>query len=479
MLKSKTEISVIIAVALAGILGFSYRMIHDPVEGFSVSMPGMDNRPATKGRTAEIVRIGEHFDHYADQASVLTGKWTRFRGAGFDNINKEDIPLINSFGPTGPDIQWQVDLGEGHAAPVIYNGMVYLLDYDEEAKADALRCFSLETGEELWRRSYQVHVKRNHGMSRTVPAITDDYIVSVGPRGHVMCLDRKTGDYLWGRDLVREYGTEIPFWYTGQCPLIDNGIAIIAPGGSSLITGFDCETGTVEWETPNPDHWKMSHSSIMPMTFAGKKMYVYAAIGGVCGISAEEEDRGKMLWKSNAFSPNVMAPSPLVLDNGKIFLTAGYGAGAMLIQLAVDSGQFMVSQLQKYKPKDGVASEQQTPIFYDGHMFIILPKDAGAMRNQFVCVKPDDCTKILWTSSKSERYGLGPYILADRKFFILSDDGTLSIVQAATSGFKLLDKARVIEGQDAWGPIAIADGRLLMRDSKNMVCLDMRANPVN
>ena len=479
MLKSKTEISVIIAVALAGILGFSYWMIHDPVEAFSVSMPGMDNRPARKSGTAELVRIGEHFNHYADQSSVLKGKWTRFRGAGFDNINKEDIPLINSFGPAGPDIQWQVDLGEGHAAPVIYNGMVYLLDYDEESKEDALRCFSLETGEELWRRSYQVHVKRNHGMSRTVPAITDDYIVSVGPRGHVMCLDRKTGDYLWGRDLVREYGTEIPFWYTGQCPLIDDGIAIIAPGGASLITGFNCETGMVEWETPNADHWKMSHSSIMPMTFAGKKMYVYAAIGGVCGISAEEEDRGKMLWKSNAFSPNVMAPSPLVMDNGMIFLTAGYGAGAMLIQLTEDGGQFMVRKLQKYKPKDGVASEQQTPIFYDGHMFIILPKDAGAMRNQFVCVKPDDCTKILWTSSKSERYGLGPYILADRKFFILSDDGTLSIVLAATSGFKLLDKAQVIEGQDAWGPIAIADGRLLMRDSKQMVCLDMRANPVN
>jgi outer membrane protein assembly factor BamB len=32
-----------------------------------------------------------------------------------------------------------------------------------------------------------------------------------------------------------------------------------------------------------------------------------------------------------------------------------------------------------------------------------------------------------------------------------------------------------MEGQDAWGPLAIADGYLVMRDSKTMVCLDMAA----
>ena len=43
------------------------------------------------------------------------------------------------------------------------------------------------------------------------------------------------------------------------------------------------------------------------------------------------------------------------------------------------------------------------------------------------------------------------------------------------NGFKLEDSFRVIEGHDAWGPFAIADGRLLMRDSKKMVCLNIRA----
>jgi outer membrane protein assembly factor BamB len=204
-------------------------------------------------------------------------------------------------------------------------------------------------------------------------------------------------------------------------------------------------------------------------------MYVYFAIGGIVGISAEGDDIGKILWKINKFAPSVIAPSPLVLDDGKIFVSAGYGAGSMLFQIKKDGDEFSAKEIQIYKPKDGLASEQQTPLFYDGHLFAILPKDAGAVRNQFVCSQPGDCTKILWTSGKTERFGLGPYIIADGKFFILDDDGTLTIAKATSTKFTLLDKVKIIDGQDAWGPFAIADGYLLMRDSKQLVCLDMRA----
>ncbi len=311
-------------------------------------------------------------------------------------------------------------------------------------------------------------------MSRTVPAINDKYIITIGPRCHVMCTDPNTGVFLWGIDLVKEYNSEVPFWYTGQCPMIDGDLAIIAPGGSSLLIAVDLATGKVVWQTPNPDNWKMSHSSVMPMTLNGKKMYVYAAVGGICGISAEGSDQGKILWKTIDFSPTVVAPSPLVLDNGKFYMTAGYGAGAALFKVSENNGSYSVGLLQKYKPVDGVASEQQTPILYKGRMFSILPKDAGGMRNQFVCCDPDDCQKILWTSGKEDRFGLGPYAIADGKFFILNDDGTLTIAKASTEKFILLDKAKIIDGMDAWGPLAFADGYLIMRDSKTMVCLDIR-----
>lgn len=467
----KYIISVIVFVSL---VAFIFWFLKDPVKEFRVSVPGQDNRPNKGSDTSEVIKIGETFVEYTSVTSGLAGKWTHFRGADYDNINKENIKLIDKWGKEGPRITWKVDLGEGHAAPVVFNGKVYLLDYIEAKKSDALRCFSLETGKELWRRSYKVHIKRNHGMSRTIPAINEKYIVTIGPRCQVMCANPQTGELLWGLDLVKEYKTEVPFWYTGQCPFIENDIAIIAPGGTSLLIGIDCATGKVVWKTPNPDNWKMSHSSVMPMVFGGKKMYVYAAVGGICGVSADGDDRGQILWKTTEFAPSVVAPSPLILDNGKILITAGYGAGSMLFQLVKNGESFNVKVLQKYRPLEGLASEQQTPIFMGGYIFSIQPKDAGGSRNQFICCKADDCKKILWTSGKTDRFGLGPYTVADGKFFILNDDGTLTIAKATTSGWVLMDKANIIEGQDSWGPIAIADGRLLMRTSKQMVCIDVR-----
>ncbi len=476
-MEKRKEQYVFYSIILLGIAIFIFWFFHNPVKELSENHPGLDNRPPFSSVNEDSVMIGEKYKQYDSLfQTTLTGKWPNFRGADYDNVNKEKIPLIDSFGEAGPKIIWNIELGEGHAAPVIYNGRVYILDYDERKKNDALRCFSLETGKEIWRRWYQVNLKRNHGISRTVPAITDNYIVSIGPRCHVMCCNPVTGNFLWGIDLAKEYNTEVPLWYTGQCPLIDNNRVIIAPGGSSLMIGIDCATGKVVWKTPNPDNLKMSHSSIIPMTFYGKKMYVYAALGALCGISAEGDDTGKILWKTSAFNPSVIAPSPIYIGQNKIYLTAGYGAGATLIEINKEETGFSAKTLQLYKPSKGMASEQQTPIIYNGLVYNIQPKDAGATRNQFVCCKPDDFNNILWTSSKEERFGLGPFLLADGKFFILNDEADLTIAKLSTSKFKVLDKTKIIDGQDAWGPMAMADGYLLLRDSKTMVCIDMKAH---
>ncbi|MBI9068156.1 MAG: PQQ-binding-like beta-propeller repeat protein [Salinivirgaceae bacterium] len=458
--------------ALLAIIAFVYWFTYNPVKQFTASVPGMDSVPATDTSALEKVIIGEHFFSYAQEESTLKGKWLRFRGVNSDNIVTDKTKLISSFGTEGPKIVWSVDLGEGHSAPVIYNGKVYFMDYNEIKKRDELRCFLLESGTELWKRSYDVHVKRNHGMSRTTPALTEKYLVTMGPMGHVMCVNPANGDLLWSIDLVKEYNTVIPFWYTGQCPLIDNDIAIFAPGGSALLIGVDCETGKVVWETSNPDGLQMSHSSIIPMKLGNKNTYVYAAIGGIVGVSAEGNDVGKILWKDTEFVPNVVAPSPVVFNDGKVFMTAGYGAGSILFK--VNPENYQIEVIQQFKPKEGLASEQQTPVVINDRIYGILPKDAGSLRNQMVCYSVNDMQTPIWTSGKEARFGLGPYIFADGKFFIVDDDGSLTIATISETGFNVLDKYRVIEGHDAWGPIAIADGYLIMRDSKKMVCLNMR-----
>jgi outer membrane protein assembly factor BamB len=462
---------VTVLLAAAGILSIGWWLAKDPVADFVTSEPGLDNRGA-KGAVANI-DIGAYSETFGTLSPGLTGTWPRFRGEHFDNIRRTGPPLIDRFPEDGPKIIWKADLGEGHAGAAIYRGAVYVLDYDEDLRADVLRCFSLETGEEIWRRGYRINLKRNHGMSRTVPSVTEDYVLTIGPRSHVMCVRRTDGAFLWGLNVEKEYATEIPLWYTGQCPLIDEGKAVIATGGKALMVALDMATGEKLWETPNPGGWQMSHSSIVPFEFGGTRMYVYSAFGGVCGVAADGPEAGKVLWQTTAWNHQVVAPTPVCLPDGKIFLTAGYGAGSMVLQLEGSGGDFRVSVITEYRPMEGLACEQQTPVVWEGLLLGILPKDAGPLRNQLVCVDPRDFREIVWSSGADHRFGLGPYMIADGKLFILSDDGTLTIARPDIREYIELDSYRVIEGQDSWAPMAVADGYMVLRDSKTMVCLDL------
>jgi outer membrane protein assembly factor BamB len=448
---------------------------HDPTKDFLERVPGMDGSPKYLTALEEIINVGEYFESFDGVPSELPGEWPRFRGKNFDNISDESVPLADRWGEEGPEILWAVDLGEGHAAPAVMNGRVYIMDHDELRQLDILRCFSLTDGREIWRRGYRVYMKRNHGISRTIPAVTEKYAVTIGPRGHVMCVDSVTGEFIWGINLEKEYSTIIPLWYTAQNPMIDGDIAVIAPGGSALMIGVSLETGEVVWETPNPNDWPMSHSSIMPMTLNGTRMYVYTSSGGMVGVSAEGDDRGDVIWETTEWAPTVVSPSPVIFDDGRIFVTAGYGSGSMMLELRENNGVFSIEPLYSLEPEEGLACEQQTPLLYNGYLFGILPKDGGELRNQFVAFDPEGA--IVWTSGKINRFGLGPYMAADGKFFILNDDGVLTMLKASIEKYEQLARAKVLDGRDAWGPMAMAGGRLLLRDSKRMVCLDLRAGP--
>ncbi len=447
----------------------------------SERVPGMDNRPPMVIRTDSVI-IGEFFDTIAEPDEILPGSWPRFRGVDFDNISKDTTPLAETWDTTGPPIVWKATLGEGYAGPVVHNGRVYILDYNERRKADVLKCFSLSSGKELWRRWYYVELKRNHGYSRTIPAVTDKYVVTIGPRSHVMCTDPINGNLLWSIDLEREYGIPgretgrvTPDFFSGQCPLIDNDVAIIAPGVKALMIGVDCATGKVLWKTPNPDSLRMSHGSIMPMTILGRKMYVYNAVGGVCGVSAEAEDAGKLLWSNTEWSPATTAASPILIGNNEIAVFGSYGAGAARIAITFDGSNFTATVKEQHKGTEGIASDQQTPIVISDYVWSVMPENAGPLKKQLVCFHKSDLRKPVWSSGKDTRYGrgLGPYIVSGDKMYLLDDDCNLYLFRIENASVKLLASHKVIEGIEAWGPMAIAGKYLIMRDARNLLCLNI------
>ena len=279
-------------LALAGVAALVLWAGVGPARPLEARVPGLD-RPKPAGEKADVRPLVGKLTRGDGVAISLPGSWPRFRGERFDGIGEPGVPLARQWPATGPPVLWSIELGEGHAGAAVRDGRVFVLDYDRPAAADAVRCLSLADGREIWRFSYPVDVKRNHGMSRTVPAVSDKYLVALGPKCHVSCLDPASGKAYWLVDLVRQFGATVPPWYAGQCPLIDGDRAILATGGDALLVALDCQTGRVVWKSPNPRRWTMTHSSIMPMEFAGRRMFVYCGKGGVAGVSADD---GSILW---------------------------------------------------------------------------------------------------------------------------------------------------------------------------------------
>ncbi len=398
----------------------------------------------------------------------LPGAWPRFRGANFDAISSEDITPARTWPAEGPKVLWSIDVGEGFAGAAILAGRVYLLDYDREQQADVVRCLSLEDGRDIWRYSYPIKVKRWHGMSRTVPAVTEKYVVTIGPKCHVTCLDSTTGEFRWMFDLVKEFKTTVPQWYTAQCPLIEDGRAIIAPAGTALMMAVDCETGEILWETPNPDGWVMTHSSIVPMEFNGKRFYVYCGgnqfKGGVIGVSAED---GSVLWKTDEWKVRFNVPTPVVVGDDKLFLSAGYGQyelGCSMLRLSETDG-IITPQLEFLQTTEVFGSIQQTPIYYEGYIYGVR------LDQQLVCL--DLQGNVVWASTSANKFGSGPFAIVGGLIYLMNDEGELTLAQASPSAYLPLANAKVLDGHESWGPMAIASGRLIVRDTERMICLNI------
>jgi outer membrane protein assembly factor BamB len=504
MKSARNNLAIVATVSLVAVMTFSLWLWSPVRDALQPRVPGTDSAPGTSGESANPVLAGKVIPG-PGKAAALTSAWPQFRGPNRDGIIADATRLSRDWKTSPPRELWSLDVGEGYAGVAIRAGRVYLLDYDRDAKQSALRCLSLADGEEIWRFSYPLTIKRNHGMTRTMPTLAGNHLVALDSKCNVFCLDASTGELKWSVSLVNEFGAAIPEWYAGQCPLVDGDKVILAPGGkNALLIALDLAMGKPLWQSPNPHDWKMTHSSIMPTDFGGRRHYVYCASKGVVGVDAND---GKQLWETADWKISIATvPSPVPLPDGRIFLTGGYNAGSLMLELASDNstnrsaglrpgvilssppnapGQetgapLTVSSASNYDtnstisvrslfklPANIFGATQHTPILKDNHLYGIRAD------GRFVCLGLDG--KVVWSSGSGENFGLGSFLMAGDLIYALNDSGQLSLLEASSTQFALLGQIQPLTGRESWAPMALADGRLLLRDLTRLVCLDVSA----
>jgi outer membrane protein assembly factor BamB len=177
-------------------------------------------------------------------------------------------------------------------------------------------------------------------------------------------------------------------------------------------------------------------------------------------------DTGAILWDTTDWQINVATcPTPMPIGDGRIFFSGGYNAGSLMLQVKAEAGRFTAKTLYRL-PAKKFGSEQHTPVLWQGHFYGIRQKD-----QQLVCLDLDG--KERWNSGR-DKFGSAPYMIADGLLLVMNDKGILTLAEATTAGYRRLHQAAVMEdGDSSWGPMALAAGRLLVRDFTRLVCLDV------
>ena len=198
----------------------------------------------------------------------------------------------------------------------------------------------------------------------------------------------------------------------------------------------------------------------MVATIDGVEQLVSWHKGTVAGISTAD---GKLLWKF-AWQTDRPIPSPAVMPDGKIFLTIGYGGGCSLIQVSKGASGFVVTEIFKGDKRSGATVPPV--VFYEGYLYTIGNDKGKGVQ----CLAPDGTVK--WESK--QKFGMGSLLVADGVLFAVEgDNGKVHMMEAKPDACVELGSAKILSGDSIWGPMALAEGRLVLRDQKELKCVDV------
>jgi len=392
-------------------------------------------------------------------AAVRAEDWPGFMGPNGDGTAAK-AGLARTWPTGGPKVLWTVDIGPGFGGPVIADGKVYLLDRISR-KADILRAYDMKTGTEEWSASYDAPGRVSHPGSRSTPFVDGGHVYTVGTFGQLYCFSIKTHKPVWNKNLIEDFGAKKGGWGFGQSPLVVGDLVVVSiQSRKNGLAAFNKLTGKVAWKS-DPIGSSDCYTSPMLTTIGGVSQIVMFQKGVVAGVNPKS---GKLLWKYAGYKGKRPIPNPVVMPDGRIFLTSGYGYGCAMIKVTKSGDKFTAKEIFNDKRS---GAKVPPAIYYDGNIY--TNTETG---DSLQCISADGDVK--WKAGSKLDLSLGSLIIADDLLFVLGGkSGVLHLVEASPKGFNQLAQAKLLSGKEIWAPMALSDGKLIIRDQSQMKCVDV------
>ena len=371
------------------------------------------------------------------------GEWSQWRGPNRDGVSTE-TGWLTDWPADGPKVLWKKSVGDGYSSIAVADGKAYTMG--NSGGTDAVFCFDVETGRELWKKTYKCKAGGYKG-PRGTPAVDEGRVYTLSREGLLVCWDAKTGKRNWFKDMARSYGTSPPQWGFACSPLVHGDLLIVDVG---TLVAFDKVTGKQKWKS---DGFKPGYGSPMASALGSGTIIATFNEHGLLVVNARNgSEVGRYRWRTQ-YGANVVTP---IVSGDKVFISSGYNVGCAVIQI----GKGKPTSLWK---SGKMRNHFNNCVLYKGHFYGF---DEKTLR----------CLEFATGEEKWSKGGLGKgsLMLADGKLIVLSDRGSLQVADATPTGYKTTAQAKVLSGT-CWTMPVLSGGRIFCRSYQgDLVCLDVR-----
>ena len=393
--------------------------------------------------------------------------WPQWRGPLRTGQVAADARIPVSL-PADPKILWHIPQANGVASPVVSGGRVFALDAQDNK--ETVHAYDAATGQSIWAVPLDELHKDSQSPAgpRCTPLVDGDRLYAQSCRGTLKCLSVAAGKTIWASNYVNDFGAVFigekgkaegatRHGYDGS-PIIDGDHLIAEAGGKpdAALVCFDKLTGKVIWKAQSDTP---AYAAPILASIAGPRQLVAFMVEGVEGIDPSD---GKLLWRvpvKTALGRHVTTP---VVVNDRV-IVASHQAGLVGVKVTREGAGFKATQAWSAKES---AINFSSPVIVGSHLYGLGPA------KNLICV--DTATgKQAWSqdglfTNDAGHSHAGLIVMGDN-LLILTDAGQLVLAAADPQKYRELGRAQVAAAN--WCNPAYADGKLFLRDNKELRCV--------
>lgn len=414
-------------------------------------------------------------------AAAPAGDWPQWLGPNRDGSSPEVVKPWKG----QPKVLWRVPVGEGHSSPVA-------ADFSDPAAGNKklsrvyLHCLGsatdggpngtekvlglvAATGEQLWSDEYgRGAFTSPFGQGPRATPVVD------GRRLYVLGVTGKLRGYDWDRvpkpdwevDVLKEFGAPNLRFGVSASPLVAGNRLLVAVGGKGAsVVAFEKSTGQVAWKALNDP---ASYASPTAFDAGGKRQAVFLTAEAVVSLDPKT---GELYWRY-PFHDLLSESSTTPVKIGSLLIVSSVTLGSAGLKLTTKDGKPAVEQAWK---NPNLSCYFSTPVAVgDQYVYMVTGSLAAAMSKKpeatLQCVEAAT-GQSLWSKPKVGKYHAALIRTGDSKLLMLEDTGDLVLIDPDPAGYKELARSKVCG--PTWAHPALADGRLYLRDEKELICLQL------